>query len=86
MHGGEGDALLASARALFRRALVASGCRAHLEVADKIEAELRIPYDKQRLRGEIFSTCEVLEERYLDDVVVFRVRATPADIERLRAA
>ncbi len=53
---------------------------------NKIEAELRIPYDKQRLRGEIFSTCEVLEERYLDDVVVFRVRATPADIERLRAA
>ncbi len=53
---------------------------------DRIEAELRIPYDKQRLRGEIFSTCEVLEERCLDDVVVFRVRATPAQIERLRAA
>ncbi len=55
-------------------------------MADKIEAELRIPYDKQRLRGEIFSTFEVLEECYLEDVVVFRVRATPADIERLRAA
>jgi hypothetical protein len=36
--------------------------------------------------SEIFSACEVLEEHYLDDVVVFRVRATPADIDRLRAA
>jgi GTP-binding protein HflX len=54
--------------------------------ADRVEAELRIPYDKQRLRGEIFATCEVLDERYLDDVVVFHVRATPADIARLRAA
>ncbi len=73
----DGARIVVTSRPLFRRALGASGCRAHLEVAAKIEADLRIPYDKQRLRGEIFSTCEVLEERYLEDVVVFRVRATP---------
>ena len=42
---------------------------------DLVEGELRVPYDRQKLRGEIFAACEVLGERYEDDGVVFRVRA-----------
>jgi GTP-binding protein HflX len=51
-----------------------------------VEQELRIPYDRQALRGEIFEHCQVLEERYEDAVVVFRVRATPAHLARLALA
>ena len=51
---------------------------------DLVEEELRVPYDRQELRGEIFAACEVLEERYEDDAVVFRVRAHPAFLERLQ--
>jgi GTP-binding protein HflX len=53
---------------------------------DLVEGELRVPNDRQKLRGEIFDGCEVLAERYEDDVVVFRVRADPALLARLRAA
>jgi GTP-binding protein HflX len=53
---------------------------------DLVQGELRVPYDRQQLRGEIFAMCEVLGERYEDDVVVFEVRARPAVIERLRNA
>jgi GTP-binding protein HflX len=51
-----------------------------------VEEELRVPYDRQNLRGEIFGSCQVLDERYEDDAVVFRVRAHPAELARLRAA
>jgi GTP-binding protein HflX len=51
-----------------------------------VEEELRVPYDRQQLRGEIFEHCQVLEERYEEGVVVFRVRADPARLARLRAA
>jgi GTP-binding protein HflX len=51
-----------------------------------VEEELRIPYDRQELRGQIFEHCQVLEERYEENVVVFRVRADPAHLARLRAA
>jgi GTP-binding protein HflX len=53
---------------------------------DLIEGELRVPYNRQQLRGEIFASCEVLGETYQDDGVVFKVRAHPALLERLRAA
>ena len=53
---------------------------------DLVPGELRIPYDRQHLRGEIFASCQVVAERYEDDVVVFEVRARPAVIERLKAA
>ena len=53
---------------------------------DLVEGELHVPYDRQQLRGEIFAACEVLGERYNDDGVIFRVRAHPALLERLRAA
>ncbi len=53
---------------------------------DLVEGEVRIPYDRQAMRGEIFASCEVLGERYDDDGVIFRVRAQPALLERLQAA
>jgi GTP-binding protein HflX len=53
---------------------------------DLVEGEVRVPYDRQALRGEIFASCEVLGERYEDDGVVFHLRAHPALLERLRAA
>jgi GTP-binding protein HflX len=51
-----------------------------------VEDELRVPYDRQELRGEIFTHCQVLEERHEEGAVVFRVRADPAHLARLRAA
>jgi GTP-binding protein HflX len=53
---------------------------------DLVEGEVRVPYDRQQRRGEIFAACEVLGERYEEDGVVFRVRAHPSLLERLRAA
>jgi GTP-binding protein HflX len=53
---------------------------------DLVEGEVRVPYDRQQLRGEIFAACEVLGESYNDDAVIFRVRAHPALLERLQAA
>ena len=52
---------------------------------DMVEAELRVPWDRQQLRGEIFAACEVVEERAEADGAVFRVRARPDTIERLRS-
>jgi GTP-binding protein HflX len=53
---------------------------------DLVHGEVRVPYDRQQLRGEIFASCEVLGERYQEDAVIFDVRAHPAVLERLRAA
>ncbi len=51
---------------------------------DLVEGEVRVPYDRQQLRGEIFAACQVLGERYEDDAVVFRVRARPEMLDRWR--
>src|SRR5262245_19770275 len=50
---------------------------------DMVETELRVPWDRQRLRGEIFAACEVVEERAEADGAVFRVRAPRETIARL---
>ena len=47
------------------------------------EAELALGYDQQQLRGEIFSRVEVLEERYEDEAVIFRLRGEPSLLEEL---
>jgi len=52
---------------------------------DLVEGEVHVPYDRQQLRGEIFASCEVLEEKYDDLGVIFRVRARPELLERLQA-
>jgi GTP-binding protein HflX len=79
------DAVVLSARrpadvATLRARIIAFFAR------DLVEGEVRVPYDRQQLRGEIFANCEVLGESYNDDGVIFRVRAHPALLERLQAA
>jgi GTP-binding protein HflX len=51
---------------------------------DLVDAELVVPYDRQRLRGEIFASCEVVGQRHEPHGTIFRVRARPRDLERLR--
>jgi GTPase len=53
---------------------------------DLVEAEVAIPWDRQQLRGEVFASCHVIEERAEADAAVFRVRAHPEIIARLRGA
>jgi GTP-binding protein HflX len=49
-----------------------------------VETELQMGYDRQALRGEIFDSCTVLDERYDERGIVLRVRADAATIARLR--
>ena len=49
-----------------------------------VEAEIFLPWSAQKLRGEIFATCEVLEERAGGEGAFLRVRGEPATVERLR--
>src|SRR4051812_47404369 len=51
---------------------------------DLVEAELFLPWTKQKMRGEIFETCEVLEERTDGDGVVLRIRGEADAVKRLR--
>ncbi len=67
-------ALCVSARrpedvARLRQALVAAFS------ADLVETELHVPYDQQARRADIFAACQVLDERYVDTGVIFRVKA-----------
>ena len=77
------DCIVMSARregdvAKLREAIVAFFQR------DLVEAELFLPWSAQKLRGEIFASCEVLEERADDEGAFFRVRGEPEAVERLR--
>jgi len=49
-----------------------------------VEAELFLPWSAQKLRGEIFATCEVLEERAGGEGAFLRVRGEPEAVQRLR--
>jgi len=49
-----------------------------------IESEIFLPWSAQDLRGEIFASCEVLEERAEDAGAFFRFRAVPDVVARLR--
>src|SRR5688572_14727312 len=51
---------------------------------DLIEAELFLPWSAQNLRGEIFASCKVLEERANDDGAFLRVRGEAEAVKRLR--
>jgi len=48
-----------------------------------IESEIFLPWSAQELRGEIFASCEVLEERADADGAFFSFRAAPEVIARL---
>ena len=51
---------------------------------DLVEAELFLPWAAQGLRGEIFATCKVLEERADDEGSVLRVRGDPEAVKVLQ--
>ena len=51
-----------------------------------VEAELFLPWSAQQKRGEIFASCEVLEERAESDGAFFRVRGEPEAVQRLSEA
>jgi GTP-binding protein HflX len=77
------DALVISARQPADVARLHARLQAFF-ARDLVEGEVRVPYDRQELRGEIFSSCEVLGERYEDDAVIFQVRARPEALARWR--
>ncbi|MDH4173838.1 MAG: GTPase HflX [Betaproteobacteria bacterium] len=49
-----------------------------------VEAELFLPWSAQKLRGEIFASCEVLEERSEGEGAFLRVRGEPEAVKRLQ--
>jgi GTPase len=49
-----------------------------------VRAELFLPWSAQRLRGELFAVCEVLEERADEKGTFIRVRGERKDIEGLK--
>jgi GTPase len=51
---------------------------------DLVEAELFLPWAAQNMRGEVFATCQVLEERADGEGAVLRVRGEPGAVKRLR--
>lgn len=51
---------------------------------DLVEAELFLPWTAQQLRGEIYATCQVLEERSDAEGAFFQVRGEPSAIKNLR--
>ena len=51
---------------------------------DMIEAELFLPWSSQQLRGEIYSNCQVLEERSDNEGATFRVRGQPNAVKSLQ--
>ena len=51
---------------------------------DLIEAELFLPWSAQQLRGDIFSRCEVIEERADEDGAFFQVRGEADTLTALR--
>lgn len=50
-----------------------------------VEEELFLPWSAQQMRGEIFASCEVLEERADGNGAFFRVRAEAGVVASLRA-
>jgi GTPase len=50
---------------------------------DLVEAELFLPWAAQNMRGEIFATCTVLEERADGEGAFLRIRGAPEAVKRL---
>jgi len=51
---------------------------------DLVEAELFLPWSAQNLRGEIFESCKVLEERADGEGALLRVRGSAGAVKRLQ--
>ena len=78
------------ARSLPRRSARREGDVAKLHDAiaeffqrDLAEAELFLPWAAQKMRGEIFATCKVLEERAGEEGAFLRIRGAPDAVKRL---
>jgi GTP-binding protein HflX len=54
-----------------------------LDPNDLIETEIFLPWSAQALRGEIFTFCELLEERADEKGALFRFRASADVVARL---
>jgi GTP-binding protein HflX len=50
---------------------------------DLAEAELFLPWTAQKMRGEVFATCKVLEERADSEGAFLRIRGEPETVQRL---
>ena len=50
---------------------------------DQVEAELFLPWSAQQLRGAIFASCEVLEERADEHGTFLRVRGDSETVRNL---
>ena len=93
--GGREEELRASLRAKYPGCIVMSAKRsgdvARLREAivaffqrDLVEAELFLPWSAQGLRGEIFASCQVIEERADGEGAFLRVRGDAGAVKRLR--
>ncbi len=51
---------------------------------DQVEAELFLPWSAQQQRGQIFASCEVLEERADAEGAFLRVRGESEAVKGLR--
>jgi GTPase len=51
---------------------------------DLVEVELFLPWSAQQMRGKIFASCEVLDERADDDGAFLRVRGEAGAVDSLR--
>ncbi|SDI61175.1 GTPase HflX [Propionivibrio dicarboxylicus] len=51
---------------------------------DLVETELLLPWSAQQLRGELYASCEVLEESAVVEGAIFRVRGEHDTLESLR--
>lgn len=51
---------------------------------DLVESEIFLPWTAQQLRGKIYATCQVLNERSEDEGAFFTVRGEQQDIDSLR--
>ena len=78
------DALPMSAREPADVERLREQIRAHFE-RGMVEAELLVPYAKQRVVGEAHRACRVLAERHEPNGTHLRLRARPEVIARLRA-
>src|SRR5687768_10431720 len=77
------DCIVMSARREADIAKLRAAIAAFFE-RDLVEAELFLPWSAQNLRGEIFATCKVLEERADAEGTFLRVRGDPEAVKRLR--
>ncbi len=79
------DALLLSAKDPEDVAYLHGSIRDFFE-RDMVEAELSIPYARQKLVAEIHASCRVLSEAHDEHGTRVRLRARPEVLARLRAA